>query len=206
MRGTGYGVRGVAGEGRRGVKALSLGRRSVQASMRVRSRGRAWLVPLAVALSACVRDGASGDSAAAARQPPNPIVAPPDEPTCFRSPESVLLGPSAGGRSVGHPPGWIRLGRIAQGRAGEAELVDGNASGLSARWDRIAGDSLRVVGSDDFLRVELRVAITSDSLLGQGAAHSDADIEPDSEGRPGELRRVWRVIARRVLCDSMPRR
>ena len=164
------------------------------------------LVTLIAAVVACTRDGARSDSTTTSEQPAAAIVAPAAESTCFRSAESVLLGPPVGRRNVGHPPGWIRFVGLARENGGEAELVDANASGLGARWDRIAGDSVRVVGADDFLRTELRLAIAADSLRGQGAAHSDADIELDSAGRPGEVRRAWRVIAVRVTCDSMPRR
>lgn len=163
-------------------------------------------VAVIVALLACTRDSAPSDSATAAPQPATAIVAQPVDSTCFRSAESVLLGPPVGRRNVGHPPGWIRLVGLAQADSGAAQLVDANASGLGAWWDRIAGDSLRVIGFDDFLRTELRVAIAGDSLHGQGAAHSDADIEVDSAGQPGDVRRTWRVIAARAHCDSMPRR
>lgn len=169
-------------------------------------KGDVGLVALAVARCACGRDGASGDSAAVPARLPKAIVVPPDDATCFLSPESVLLGASAGRRNVGHPPGWIRLVGLARATGGVADLLAANGSGFAGEWDRIARESLRVVGSYDFLRTELRVAITSDSLFGQGTPHSDADFELDSAGRQGELRRAWRVIARRVPCDSMPRR
>ena len=159
---------------------------------------------LIVALCACSRDGAPRDSAT--DQPATANAAASLDSTCFRSPQSVLLGPPVGRRNVGHPPGWIRLVGLGHANGGEAELVDANGSRLGARWDRIARDSLRVVGFDDFLRTELRVVVAADSLRGHGTAHSDADVEVDSAGRPGEVRRAWQVLAARVTCDSMPRR
>lgn len=125
---------------------------------------------------------------------------------CYVSPQSVLLGPSLGRRNVGHAPGWIRLEGMSQATSGAAELIDANGSGLSGGWSRHAGDSLLVVGSDDFLRTELTIVVNPDSLHGRGDAHSDADIELDSAGVLGDLRRKWAVKAVRGSCDSMPRR
>ena len=128
------------------------------------------------------------------------------EVDCYRSPQSVLLGPMRGRRNVGHAPGWIRLDGLGQAATGPAELVDANGAGLHARWHRHGGDSLSVIAADDFLRTELLVVISADSLRGRADAHSDADLERDSAGRLGDLRRTWAVNAVRAPCDSMPRR
>ena len=125
---------------------------------------------------------------------------------CYRSPQSVLLGPVISRPSVGHPPGWIRLEGMGQADSGDAELIDANGAGLIARWYRRAGDSLSVIGADDFLRTELRLVVRTDSLRGRGDAHSDADLERDSAGTLRDLRRTWPVNAVRSPCDKMPRR
>src|SRR4051812_22489917 len=74
---------------------------------------------------------------------------------CYRSPQSILLGPPVGRRNAGLPPGWIRLESIPSETTGVAELVDANGAKLDARWHRLARDSLLVIGADDFLRTEL---------------------------------------------------
>jgi hypothetical protein len=123
---------------------------------------------------------------------------------CYRSPHSILLGPAIGRRNMGHPPGWLRIEWVARDTSGAAELVDANGARLGARWYRLQTDSLRVVGADDFLRTELRIVMNADSLRGQAHAHSDADIERDSAGKLGDVRRAWQVSATRIPCDSMP--
>jgi hypothetical protein len=127
------------------------------------------------------------------------------ESRCYRSRESVLLGPGTTQRSVGHAPGWIRLEASDQS-SGSALLVDGNGAGLTAQWQRVSGDTLHVVARDDLLRTELFVVAVADSLQGRATAHSDADVERDSTGALGDLRRAWRMSAARAPCDSMPRR
>ena len=135
------------------------------------------------------------------------LSAPPViEVDCYRSPQSVLLGPLTGRRSVGHAPGWIRLDGLGQSATGAAELIDGNGAGLNGRWYQHARDSLSIIGADDFLRTELQVVVRKDSLRGRGNAHSDADLERDSAGILGDLRRNWLVNAVRVPCERVPRR
>jgi hypothetical protein len=166
------------------------------------------VAPFAVAFLAavaCARGESGMDSSRAADSVRTPGVPSIVEVRCYRSSQSVLLGPPVGRRNVGHPPGWIRLEWMARGDSGAAQLTDANGAGFGGQWMRLAGDSLRVVGADDFLRTELRLVVTTDSLRGRCDAHSDADIERDSAGKPGDVRRAWQLHAVRAACDSMPR-
>jgi hypothetical protein len=104
-----------------------------------------------------------------------------------------------------HRPGWLQLEGRGHADSGAALLVDADGKALHARWHRAARDSLRVVGFDDFLRVELRVAVRAEAVEGRGEAHSDAAAERDSAGRIVDLRRAWTLVALEVTCDSMPR-
>ncbi|HJU64434.1 MAG TPA: hypothetical protein VJ596_02095 [Gemmatimonadaceae bacterium] len=161
------------------------------------------VVVVAAMMHAC--DGSRDDSGPAADSSPAPTTSPLADVRCYRSPQSVLLGPPVGRRNVGHPPGWLRLEGLDHATSGVAELVDANRAGLSGQWMR-EGDSLRVLAADDFLRTELRVVVGPSSLRGRASARSDADLERDSTGRLAEVRREWQVAAVRVACDSMPRR
>src|SRR5438093_289773 len=121
----------------------------------------------------CVGDSSSRDSGTAARTSPQPNPAASQvEARCYRSSESVLLGPPTRRGQTGHAPGWIRLEGYGGRDSGDAELVDAAGFGLGAGWHRSGSDSVRVVGADDFLRTELRLLIFGDSAVGQGSAHS----------------------------------
>jgi hypothetical protein len=125
---------------------------------------------------------------------------------CYRSANSVLLGPRiSGSRNNGQGPGWIRIeGSVTD--SGEAELVDANRAGLSATWRRGPADSLSLTAADDFLRVELRIAVSDSVATGSALARSDATAERDSTGQHRDLQRAWTLRATRVPCDSMPAR
>ena len=164
------------------------------------------LAAFVIATIACASEPSRDESASPAHSAQQSAVQLSAETHCYRSSESVLLGPPIGRRNVGHPPGWIRLEGIEKGERGGAELVEANRARLGGQWARLAGDTLRIVAGDDFLRTELRVVLTKDSLVGQADAHSDADLEPDSAGKLGDLRRKWRLTAVRAPCDSVPRR
>ena len=117
-----------------------------------------------------------------------------------RRPGSVAPGP-AGLR------GWIRLEHgSAADTSGPAQLIDSDGASLGAGWRRGPGDSTVVVGFDDLLRVELRLALSDSGVVGTASAFSDAALErhrPTGELR--EFRRRWRLTARRASCDSLPR-
>jgi hypothetical protein len=164
------------------------------------------LASIVLGSHACADEVPRSDSAIASGSAQHATVNPVVERRCYRSPQSVLLGPPIGRRNAGHAPGWIQLDGVARGDTGAAELIDANSAGLGGQWYRHVGDSLRVVASDDFLRTELRVAISAESLRGRADARSDADLERDSAGRLGDVRRTWNVSAVRASCDSMPRR
>jgi hypothetical protein len=125
---------------------------------------------------------------------------------CYRAAASVL-GRRAGAATSPDPAhaGWLRLEGRPGADSGDARLVDEDGAALGARWRRAAGDSMVVVGFDDFLRVELRLVKAGGALTGSGLVTSDAQIERDSAGRARALRRRWAVAARRAACERMPR-
>jgi hypothetical protein len=123
---------------------------------------------------------------------------------CYRSPHSVLLGPSAGRVNEGHAPGWMRLERGAESGGGVAELRDANGAGFSTRWTARAGDTAYVDARDDFLRTQIWFVIRGDSLHGRADAYSDATLEGDSSGALSELHRTWPLSAGRAPCENFP--
>jgi hypothetical protein len=126
---------------------------------------------------------------------------------CYRSSQSVLLGPiTAASRQNGKGPGWIRIERFPAADSGGGELVDANRAGLGGSWRRGSRDSVLMAAADDFLRVELRLALSDTAAKGVALARSDADHEPDSTGQLRDFRREWILRAARAPCDSMPMR
>lgn len=129
------------------------------------------------------------------------------ETRCFTTSGSVLS--RRPGTVVPGPPGltgWLTLDRLAAPGAdsGTARLVDSDRRALGAMWHRISGDSIRLVGFDDFLRVEMRLASTGAALTGLAVATSDAALAPDSSGRRAPYRREWRIVGRQTPCGSGP--
>jgi hypothetical protein len=178
----------------------------LQTMTQVEPRTLAVVTSIALAAVACAPDQSGSDSATVMEQAGPATVQPLNQTRCFRSPHSVLLGPDVGLRNAGYPPGWVRLDSFVAGPSGPAQLLDANGAQLAGQWHHQAGDSLRIRAADDFLRTELDVTVTEDSLRGRGAAHSDADLERDSAGKLAEVRRKWDLRAVRVSCDSLPRR
>ena len=129
---------------------------------------------------------------------PTPAVA-----RCYRSPHSVLFGPATGSGQQGRPPGWLRLEDFPQGDNGEAELRDGDGKAMRGQWRRQSHDSVDLVAFNDFVRIEIRFLVSKDELAGQGSAHSDAAIEPDSRKRLTDLRRSWKFVATAAPCAAM---
>jgi len=101
--------------------------------------------------------------------------------------------------------GWIWIDRPRGSKSGQARLVDSDGRTLGAKWELLGADSVSIVGFDDFLRVEMQVFITDDVATGSASARSDAATERDSAGRPVPFRRIWRVNARRINCEGLPR-
>jgi hypothetical protein len=120
-----------------------------------------------------------------------------DSSVLARAPGTVAPGP-AGLR------GWIVLDPPSVGQSGTARLVDSDGADLDATWNGLGGDSVAVVGFDDFLRVEMRLAVTVDEVAGVAHAGSDAAQERDSAGKMRDFQRSWRVAARAASCDSLP--
>ena len=157
-----------------------------------------WLsIPMLV--SACDRPAERPDEApsAADRQAT-------EASHCFISPTSVLLGPPTSGGQQGQGPGWIRIDGGLSADSGTASLRDADSTAMLATWRRAPGDSIDVLAFDDFLRVELRLAVTDELAKGRGSSHSDAALERDSAGTMQELRRSWVLSAPAVTCDSLP--
>jgi hypothetical protein len=50
----------------------------------------------------------------------------------------------------------------------------------------------------------MRLAVDGGGAAGPATAHSDAALERDAAGVLRDLRRAWRVAARRAPCDGMP--
>jgi len=122
---------------------------------------------------------------------------------CYRSPESVLLGPiDTASRQNGKPPGWLWIRGLPAADSGAVELVDAEGATLRGSWRRASPDSLSVVAADDFLRVQLRLAFSDSTVAGEAVAMSDADVERDASGRLRDFRREWTFTAARAPCDS----
>lgn len=125
---------------------------------------------------------------------------------CFVTPESVLARkPNTVAPGPADLTGWIRLDPSPTPDSGGARLIDSDGRSLGATWRRLPPDSLLVVAFDDFLRVEMRLAVRDSSATGTATAHSDAALERDSAGRLGEFRRGWPVAARQAPCHAGPR-
>lgn len=122
---------------------------------------------------------------------------------CYRSPHSVLFGPTTRTGQQGRPPGWVRLEGFPETDGGEAELRDNDGKAMRAGWRRQAGDSVTLRAFNDFVRIEIRFLVSNGELSGHATAHSDAALEPDSSGRLSDLRRSWKFDASEVTCDSM---
>lgn len=128
-------------------------------------------------------------------------------PRCFRSDNSVLLGPNTTSGQQGNGPGWIRLAGGLQFDSGPALLADRDGKRLEAAWTWEDSTRLKVLGRDDFLRVDLSFMLMEQGhILGVGKAHSDAALERDARGKLGELDRAWTVQGDEASCDSMPQR
>jgi hypothetical protein len=125
---------------------------------------------------------------------------------CYRSSSSALLGPITESRQNGQGPGWLRFAGLPLADSGFGELVDANRAGVGGFWRRGPGDSVSMTAADDFLRVELRLAVSDSVAMGSALALSDADLEPDASGKLGTFRRAWVLRASRASCDSMPLR
>jgi hypothetical protein len=123
---------------------------------------------------------------------------------CYRSPHSVLIGPPTPTGQQGKSPGWLALEKPQSADSGWAVMVDPDSKAFSALWRRDSTDSLVLRTGDDFLQIDMRLAVTDSRATGSALARSDAALEPDSTGRLGELRRQWTLHAVRASCDSMP--
>ena len=123
---------------------------------------------------------------------------------CYRSSYSVLLGPNSKSIQNGKGPGWLRVEGTPTAGDGSVELVDSNRAGLGGVWRRGPGDSLSMTAADDFLRVELRLAVSDSVAIGSALAVSDAALERDASGKSRNFRRGWVLRASRAPCDSMP--
>jgi hypothetical protein len=123
---------------------------------------------------------------------------------CYRSSHSALLGPRTQSRQNGQGPGWLRVEGLPVADSGAAELVDANRAGLGGFWRRGPTDSISITVADDFLRVDLRLAVSETAATGSALAVSDADLERDALGKLRSFRRGWVFRAPRAPCDSMP--
>ena len=159
------------------------------------------LLPIALpaVLSACDRPAERPEQAPAAANRQATTAT-----HCFRSQSSVLLGPATSGGQQGQGPGWIRIEGGLAADSGRAALRDADTRTMLATWKRSPGDSIDVLAFDDFLRVELRLAVSETMASGVASSHSDAALERDSAGNMQDLRRSWVLSAPAIACDSMP--
>jgi hypothetical protein len=127
------------------------------------------------------------------------------EVRCFRLEHSVLLGPPTRTGQQGIGPGWIRFDGFGAD-SGTGMLVDANQAGLHTAWQRTKDDSVDLAGFDDFLRVEMTIAVSDTMLEGSAHTSSDAALERDSAGAMVEFNRRWTIRASRASCDSMPQK
>jgi hypothetical protein len=123
---------------------------------------------------------------------------------CYRSPHSVLLGPPTRAGQQGKSPGWLGVEVPQRADSGWAVLAEPGSKRFDAFWRRDSTDSVRLIAGDDFLKLEMRLAVSESLATGSALARSDAALEPDSSGRLADLRRVWTFRAVRAPCDSMP--
>ena len=117
---------------------------------------------------------------------------------CFSTPQSILARQP--GSVAPGPPGLTGRIRLAHAEGGESRLEDSDGRSLGATWRTIAGDSIVIVGRDDFHRVEVRAARVPRGLSGVAIAHSDAAAERDSAGRLTPFRRQWALEATLIKC------
>jgi hypothetical protein len=121
---------------------------------------------------------------------------------CFSTHGSVLG--RAAGTAAPAPrdiTGRVRLEglSVAGNDSATATLADSDGRSLAATWRR-AGDSITVMGFNDFVRVEMRLAVTGDRLSGAATATSDAAAVRDSSGRVMPFRRHWTIDAASERC------
>jgi len=171
-------------------------------------RGHLPLVPVIIAICAavtCAEPKSEGGQSAlqASRAAPGGQQA---LARCYQSIHSVLLGPTTKSRQNGQGPGWLRIEGLPAADSGSGELVDANRAGLRAFWHRGPVDSVSIAAADDFLRVELRLAVSDSVAIGSALARSDADVEKDASGELRTFRREWILRAARAPCHSMPKR
>ena len=159
-------------------------------------------------LAACTRDttgDSSGDTISPAIADSGTLLLPDAVAACFVSAQSVLArGPDTAAPGPAGLRGWIRLDRFTGSDSAEATLVDSDGFALGASWLR-RGDSVNVAGSNDFVRIDLRLRVSDSVARGSMRAHSDAALERDSAGKLREFLRTGTIEFRRVSCDRMPR-
>lgn len=128
----------------------------------------------------------------------------PGAPACLVSAQSVLArAPGSVAPGPDHLRGWIRLERFLETDTGTAKLIDSDGFMLEASWSR-RNDSVVVAGSNDFVRIEMRLRVADSAARGSLRAHSDAALERDSAGKLREFRREGTINFQYAPCDSMP--
>jgi hypothetical protein len=194
------------------VLAAELRRRRTTKAAGFRSkkvRGDLSLVPVVIAILAglaCAEPKREGDQSEPLQVSRRAASGKQAVARCYQSLHSVLLGPTTKSRQNGQGPGWLRIEGTPDADSGSGELVDANRAGLGALWRRGPVDSVSIAAADDFLRVELRLAVSDSIAIGSAIARSDADVEKDASGQLRTFRRGWILRAARAPCDSMPKR
>jgi hypothetical protein len=122
---------------------------------------------------------------------------------CFSTTGSVLgRAPGTAAPAPRDVTGRVRLEglSVAGNDSATARLADSDGRSLAATWRRIGGDSITVMGFNDFVRVEMRLAVTEGRLSGSATATSDAAAVRDSSGRVTPFRRQWTIDAASERC------
>ena len=124
---------------------------------------------------------------------------------CLVADRSVLArAPGASAPGPANLRGWIRLEHFGVRDSAGANLVDSDGFALDAAWRNAGTDSGVVEGSNDFVRIEMRLRHTTSGARGTLRAHSDAALERDSTGKLREFRRSGSIQFRTASCDQMP--
>ena len=162
-------------------------------------------------LLACILSGAcskdQADSSSDTTSPGIPtigILTRDSAATCFVADRSVLArAPNTPAAGPANLRGWIRLDRFGNGDSAAARLIDSDGFAIDASWRRVA-DSILVTGSNDFVKIEMRLHVADSVARGSMHASSDAALERDSAGKLREFRRDHTIRLVQAACDSTP--
>ena len=100
--------------------------------------------------------------------------------------------------------GWLRLEGSQVADSGTARFVESDGAVLAALWTR-HGDTLRLHGADDFIRLSAAVVEADGGLDGVARLTSDAQAHQGARGELFPAAVQWNLSAGAASCDTMPR-